>query len=220
MTELSGDLFEWRADFFERHFDPSQIQHVLKEMKKTARKREIIFALRSIDQGGHCALKDDDLKHEIFQAVIDSNCADYIELELEPEPFSPWKKDILQQIKASGHKAIIAAYNYENTPGAEEITSLVRRCETTGADIPKIAVMTHDRRDILSLLQGILKLEEIYGKRDRIVVGMGREGNISRVAPWLFGSFLTFASSITTSMPGQINPNDLTLIMSHLHTER
>ena len=130
------------------------------------------------------------------------------------------QEEVLGRAKESGHQVIIAAYDYEKTPEAGEITALMRRCETTGADIPKIAVMTHGRRDILSLLQGILNLEQEYGERERIVVAMGREGNISRVAPWLFGSSFTFASGITTSLQGQINPNDLTLIMSQLRVSR
>ena len=160
IAELSGDILEWRADFFQHQGDPRQVQQVLREIKRASKRRKIIFSLRSVSQGGGCRLSE------------------------------------------------------------EEITALMRRCETTGADIPKIAVMTHGRRDILSLLQGILNLEQEYGERERIVVAMGREGNISRVAPWLFGSSFTFASGITTSLQGQINPNDLTLIMSQLRMSR
>lgn len=217
ISELSGDLLEWRADFFELQQDPKQIQKLLKEIKKAAKKRKIIFSLRSAAQGGHCSLNEKD-KSTIFRSVLECGCTDYIELEQEPFPL--WKQEILQHAKSSGHKVIIAAYDYEKTPDAPEITALMHRCETTGADIPKIAVMTHGRRDILALLEGILNLEQKYGKRERIVVAMGREGNISRVAPWLFGSSITFASGITTSLQGQINPNDLTLIMSQLRISR
>lgn len=217
ISELSGDILEWRADFFEHHQDPKYIQKVLREIKQAAKRRKIIFALRSITQGGNCVLEETD-KYTIFHSVLDCNCADYIELELEP--FPAWKKEILLRARESNHKVIIAAYNYEKTPEAPEITALMRKCETAGADIPKIAVMTYGRRDILALLQGILNLEQEYGERERIVVAMGREGNISRVAPWLFGSSFTFASGITTSLQGQINPNDLTLIMTQLRTNR
>ena len=217
IAELSGDILEWRADFFQHQGDPRQVQQVLREIKRASKRRKIIFSLRSVSQGGGCRLSEEE-KRAVFHSVLDCSCADYI--ELEQDPFLPWKEEVLGRAKESGHQVIIAAYDYEKTPEAGEITALMRRCETTGADIPKIAVMTHGRRDILSLLQGILNLEQEYGERERIVVAMGREGNISRMAPWLFGSSFTFASGITTSLQGQINPNDLTLIMSQLRMSR
>lgn len=211
LSEFAVNIFEWRADFYEQADQPDSVQNILSKMRRAAKNREIIFSLRSQMQGGRCGM-DSESQHQVFQRVLHSGYADYIELEVHN--FLPWKQEIIKQAKELGTKTIASVYDYSKTPPSPRIRELLEHCEKTGADIPKIAVMTHSRRDVLSLLQGILESEDAYGKKKRIVVAMGSAGGISRFAPSLFGSFLTFSSGISTSLQGQINPNDLRLILN------
>ena len=112
------------------------------------------------------------------------------------------------------YKTILSYYDYERTPDRREILDALSRCESHGADLSKIAVTAKTKRDLLNLWSGTVEMEDRSGVRPRIVVAMGPLGNISRILPSFFGSVLTYASGITTSMEGQINANDLRTILS------
>ena len=114
--------------------------------------------------------------------------------------------------KEGGEKAIgDAAYAELN------IVSRLRKMQDLGADIPKIAVMPQNRKDVLTLLAATEEMSGTYADRPIITMSMAGTGVISRLCGEVFGSALTFGAAKKASAPGQMGVNDLNTVLGLLH---
>ncbi len=64
-----------------------------------------------------------------------------------------------------------------------------------GADLPKIAVMPQNEKDVLVLLEATNEMFKIYADRPIITMSMSGMGVISRLCGEIFGSALTFGAA-------------------------
>ena len=78
------------------------------------------------------------------------------------------------------------------------------------ADIPKIAVMPQNKKDVLTLLAATEEMTTNYADRPIITMSMAGTGVISRLCGEVFGSSMTFGAAKKASAPGQMGVNDLT----------
>ncbi|MCJ7837387.1 type I 3-dehydroquinate dehydratase [Cuneatibacter sp. NSJ-177] len=211
LSELGTDLFEWRADTYEHFPVKEEMQKTMEKLRRSAKQKPVIFSVRGAASGGTRLLSAKE-QATACRLALESGCMDLIEVELAfgEELFGP----LIAEAKKRGVKTILSYYDYEKTPDQWEILDALSRCESYGADLSKIAVTAKTKRDLLSLWSGMVEREDRSGVRPRIVVAMGPLGNVSRILPSFFGSVLTYASGITTSMEGQINANDLRTILS------
>jgi 3-dehydroquinate dehydratase type I len=101
-------------------------------------------------------------------------------------------------------KKIISYHNFAGTPSDAALKSLVSRIKGHKPDIIKIATLCSSKRDALRLLELLLDLRAL--KKRAIILGMGRDGVITRVFGSLWGNEITFAplKSSARSAPGQI----------------
>ena len=86
------------------------------------------------------------------------------------------------------------------------------------ADIPKIAVMPQSKRDVLTLLAATEEMVTDYADRPIITMSMAGTGVISRLCGEVFGSSMTFGAAEKASAPGQIGVNDLSAMLTLLHS--
>ena len=86
-----------------------------------------------------------------------------------------------------------------------------------GADIPKIAVMPQNKKDVLTLLAATDEMASEYADRLIITMSMSGTGVISRLCGEVFGSALTFGAVGKVSAPGQMGIEDLTTVLGLLH---
>jgi 3-dehydroquinate dehydratase-1 len=86
-----------------------------------------------------------------------------------------------------------------------------------GADIPKIAVMPQNKKDVLTLLAATEEMASEYADRPIITMSMAGTGVISRLAGEVFGSALTFGAAAKASAPGQMGVEDLKQVLTLLH---
>lgn len=106
-------------------------------------------------------------------------------------------------------------HNFAETPPIDYLIDKIKEQISSGANVPKIAVMPKTEEDVLTLLSATLKARmEI--DTPIITMSMGKLGMISRVAGSIFGSDLTFGASKKASAPGQIPINDLKTAMNIL----
>ena len=107
--------------------------------------------------------------------------------------------------------------NFDKTPSQEEMIDILEKMEVMGGDILKIAVMPLCKKDVVSLMDVSLMMS---GKLDKplIMISMGELGKITRVAGELIGSSITFGSAKKSSAPGQIQVNDLKLLLESIHS--
>ena len=85
------------------------------------------------------------------------------------------------------------------------------------ADIPKIAVMPRNKKDVLTLLSATEEMATDYADRPIITMSMAGTGVISRLCGEVFGSALTFGAAGKASAPGQMGVQDLNTVLGLLH---
>lgn len=124
--------------------------------------------------------------------------ASYVDVETESS--QDFIDQIVTQARQEGADVIVSYHNFEGTPSANELEAIVGQCFRQGADVAKLAVMSHNRADVARILS-------LYGEDKRLVAfGMGDAGKISRALAPLLGAEFTFAApddgAITA--PGQV----------------
>ena len=148
---------------------------------------------------------DHDRKTLLVRA-IESGAA-FVDVEVEAP--AGYRKEIVARARAYACRVIISFHDYENTPLRRDLERVVAACFQAGGDIAKIACRVRSLRDNARLL-GLLDDE-----REIVVVGMGEEGRITRIAAPLLGSPFTFASLSTgkETAEGQMDKETLEAII-------
>ena len=116
-----------------------------------------------------------------------------------------------------GVKVVGSNHDFYKTPSQEEIVDRLRKMQELGADLPKIAVMPRNKRDVLTLLLATEEMSRKYADRPIITMSMAGTGVISRLCGEVFGSALTFGAAEKASAPGQMGVNELETVLRLLH---
>ena len=103
------------------------------------------------------------------------------------------------------------------TPAKADIIYRLRKMQDMNADIPKIAVMPQNKKDVLTLLAATEEMTTNYADRPIITMSMAGTGVISRLCGEVFGSSMTFGAAKKASAPGQMGVNDLSTVLDLLH---
>ena len=111
-----------------------------------------------------------------------------------------------------GTKLIISNHDFTKTPAREEIADRYKRMMTLNADLPKIAVMPQNERDVMVMLAAMNESTAFCGPL--IGISMGELGKVTRVRGGAFGSVMTFASKGKASAPGQIDAETLSKMLN------
>ena len=211
INKLPIDIIEWRADFYLEDiiYEESEINiiEISKSIKKITNK-PILFTVRSDKEGGK--LKNDFYNNiiDIYKTVIKNKCFDLIDLEI----LSLKEKDIKNIIKLSKEnniKTILSNHNFNKTPSKKYIISLINKMIKLKCDIPKVAYMPKNKKDVINLLEAVSDIKDF----PIIAISMGKLGIITRI----FGSVITFASAKSSSAPGQIEAMKLKYILDNLY---
>ena len=111
-----------------------------------------------------------------------------------------------------GTKLIISNHDFAKTPAREEIADRYKRMMALNADLPKIAVMPQNERDVMVMLAAMNESTAFCGPL--IGISMGELGKVTRVRGGAFGSVMTFASKGKASAPGQIAAETLSKMLN------
>lgn len=108
---------------------------------------------------------------------------------------------------------IISHHDFTSTPKEKMLRAILLKMTKLGADIKKIATTAHSLADSLLLLS----LAKEYSEKDEkvILIGMGKQGIITRTAGHLCGNYLMYCplSEKQKTAPGQITAIELKKIM-------
>ena len=196
------DVVEWRVDWFEHVFEFDKVLDVLKELRKALGETPILMTFRTSKEGGEKAIGD----AAYAELNIKAAQSGYVDL-VDVEVFTGDEivKQIIESVHAAGVKVVASNHDFFKTPDKDEIVSRLRKMQDLGADIPKIAVMPQNRKDVLTLLAATEEMS------------MAGTGVISRLCGEVFGSALTFGAAKKASAPGQVGVNDLSTVLGLLH---
>lgn len=214
LNGINLDVVEWRVDFFEKVEDIAKVKEMLIELRKLLLNTPILFTFRSAKEGGEKEISTS-YYAQLNKEIAATKLIDLVDVELFTGD------EVVKEIVASAHdsevKVVMSNHDFFKTPSQEEIVSRLRKMQSLGADLPKIAVMPQNQNDVLVLLSATNEMVKNYAEVPIITMSMSSTGVISRLAGEVFGSALTFGAAKKASAPGQIAVDDLRLVLDILH---
>ncbi|MGI6727594.1 MAG: type I 3-dehydroquinate dehydratase [Anaerovoracaceae bacterium] len=217
-TELiiksDADIVEWRIDYFNHIEDIKKIKDTLNAIRNILKQKPLIFTFRSENEGGQKSVPKD-YYFELYREIIASGQVNLIDVELNNEENRI--KSLITEAHKQGVNVIISNHDFNGTPVKETILKRLKQMQDLGADLPKIAVMSHSMEDTMRLMDAANTIKEDYSDSLFITISMGEKGLITRICAELLGSALTYTTGRRASAPGQINAEDLHSMLYNLH---
>ena len=214
IKSTKADVVEWRVDWYEDIFDFAKTEATMKALREALGEMPILFTFRTSKEGGEKAIETEAYV-EMNQNAAKTGLIDLVDVEAFTGDEAV--KSVVETAHESGVKVIASNHDFHKTPAKEEIVSRLRKMQELGADIPKIAVMPQNKKDVLTLLAATEEMVSEYADRPIITMSMSGTGVISRLCGEIFGSALTFGAVGKVSAPGQMGIEDLTTVLGLLH---
>ena len=211
---LPVDITEWRVDWFEHAFNFSKVEDVLKDLRTALGETPLLMTFRTSNEGGEKSIKYDDYAELVIRAA-ETGYVDLVDVEVFIGT------DIVKEIIAGAHnagvKVIGSNHDFNKTPDKDAIVERLRKMQDLGVDIPKIAVMPKDMKDVVTLLAATEEMHREFADRPIVTISMSETGVLSRICGEAFGSAITFGAAKNVSAPGQMGVNDLSTAIKLLH---
>lgn len=211
---LPADVVEWRIDYFQDVLNADALLAVLQELRAELGETPLLMTFRTLREGGERSIEPEAYADLNIRAAH-SGLVDLIDVELFTGDEIVGR--IIREAHAAGVKIVASNHDFDKTPDKDEILSRLRKMQDMGADLPKIAVMPRNRRDVLTLLSATEEMASDYADRPIITMSMSGTGVISRLSGEVFGSALTFGSAGKASAPGQMGVQELHAVLQLLH---
>ena len=209
------DVVEWRVDWFEHAFEFEKVKEVLKELREVLGNTPLLVTFRTSKEGGEKAIEAEAYA-ELNISAAKTGYVDFVDVEIFTG--DDIVKKIIDDVHAEGVKVIASNHDFHKTPAKSDIIYRLRKMQDMGADIPKIAVMPQNKRDVLTLLSATEEMVTDYADRPIITMSMAGTGVISRLCGEVFGSSMTFGAAKKASAPGQMGVKDLETVLHLLHS--
>ena len=156
-----------------------------------------IATVRASNEGGEWS-GSDSARAELYRAVLPF--VDGIDIELASLDASVELRAVVTEAHRLDKVVIISNHNFDHTPTRSELDGLASRAKDHGADIVKLAAMTHAPADTRVLARFTMDNAAL----GLIVIAMGAHGSSSRVFFPSLGSRLTYAHGGNWVVPGQL----------------
>jgi len=133
----------------------------------------------------------------------------HIDVEIDAE--AAYRSRIISMAREYGVKVIISWHNYTATPSSDILGSILNECYELGGDLAKIACMVNEPADSARLLA----LYQYPG--EKVIIGMGEMGKISRIAALMLGASFSFAAPETdeATAPGQFSIEEMEQLLQY-----
>lgn len=213
-ASVTYDVVEWRVDWFEGVFDFAKVEEVLKELRQILGDKPLLMTFRTSKEGGEKAISDADYI-DLNVKAANTGYVDFVDVEIFTG--DDVVSTIIEKAHAAGVKVIASNHDFHKTPAKSDIIYRLRKMQDMGADIPKIAVMPQNKKDVLTLLAATEEMANDYADRPIITMSMAGTGVISRLCGEVFGSSMTFGAVGKASAPGQMGAEDLNTVLALLH---
>ena len=210
----AADIVEWRADWYEDIFRFDRTRETLAYLRSVLGEIPLLFTFRTAGEGGARAVETDEYV-ELNRKICGTGMVDLIDVEAFTGDEAVEK--VISTAHEKGVRVIGSNHDFQKTPGKDEILFRLRRIQEMGADIPKIAVMPHSKKDVLTLLAATEEMYREYADRPFITMSMAGEGVISRLGGEVFGSAVTFGAYGKASAPGQLEVEKLSQVLRIIH---
>lgn len=214
IASIGTDVVEWRVDWYQDVFHFQEVEKTAGMLREVLGETPVLFTFRTAKEGGE---KDIDTETYVAlnQQIAKTGLVDLVDMEAFTGDEAV--KQVIETAHACGVKVVTSNHDFDKTPDKEELVSRLRKMQDLGADIPKIAVMPQNKKDVLTLLAATEEMATEYADRPIITMSMAGTGVISRLCGEVFGSALTFGAAGKASAPGQMGVEDLKTVLTLLH---
>lgn len=214
------DIAEWRIDYLDLkncNDEKKRLIEIIKKIGEILENIPIIATFRTKGEGGEKEIIKEEYI-DLTESLIKNSNADMIDMELYTMGASV--KEYVIEAHKYNKKIILSSHDFYGTPKQEDIVKCLCHMQKLGADIPKVAVMPKNSKDVLALLGATEEMKEKYNSTPIITMAMGKLGAISRLSGEVFGSAVTFGCMEQSSAPGQINVKTLRDVLNLIHEEK
>lgn len=195
------DLIEWRVDFFRDIHDFNAVVKISQALKKIVPHIPLLLTIRSVEEGGNPTGLTREQTVKLLTYICQNSSVEIIDYEMAND-----EEDIKQVRKVAeeeGKLLILSYHDFANTPTNEELISFIKKAESFGADVAKLAVMPNNHGDVLRLLE-VTDQARLFSKIPVATMSLNSLGAVSRMIGWIFGSVIVFTVGAKSSAPGQI----------------
>lgn len=120
--------------------------------------------------------------------------------------------EVIAAAKARGVVVVVSDHHFAATPSLRSLCERERRAFAAGADVFKIATATNEPRTLARLLE----FSGSAARGHRAVMGMGKFGQVSRLALARAGSILNYGYLDRSNAPGQWEARELKSLFSRM----
>lgn len=214
IAAVGADVVEWRADWYDECGQFPAVDETLRLLRDILGETPVLFTLRTAKEGGKRSITPEEYV-KLNQDVIKSGYIDMVDAELFTG--DKYVQLIIETAHDCGVKVVVSNHEFHQTPNKEEIIKRLIKMQELGADIPKIAVMPQNKKDVLTLLAATEEMAGEHAHGPIITMSMTGTGVISRLCGEVFGSSLTFGAVGKGSAPGQLGVKELRTVLNLLH---
>lgn len=211
-----ADLVEWRMDALNGARDTALLQRLLPEVRRALGEKPLLATCRTKAEGGAA-----DLSPAAYQALCGLFCrSGYIDLiDIELSAGEDAVQALAATAQAAGVRTVFSSHDFQATPPQAEMVRRLCRMQALGADVAKLAVTPHSRRDVAALLTATAEMADLHPETPVITMSMGPMGVVSRLTGEAFGSAATFAAAGHASAPGQPPLEEAKAVLTGLHRQ-
>ncbi|WP_314518145.1 type I 3-dehydroquinate dehydratase [uncultured Streptococcus sp.] len=188
---LDADIIEWRADYLPKE----AILQVAPAIFEKFAGRELVFTLRTRDEGGEIDLSPEEYIH-LIKEVAQLYQPDYIDFEYYSY------KNVFEEM-LDFPNLVLSYHNFQETP--ENMMEILSELTSLNPKLVKVAVMAHTEQDVLDLMNYTRGFKTLNPEQEYVTISMGKVGKVSRITADVTGSSWSFASLDEASAPGQIS---------------
>ncbi|MBS6518967.1 MAG: type I 3-dehydroquinate dehydratase [Clostridium sp.] len=219
LKETPAHVAEWRADWFSDILNENGKPNLaaaidtLKQLRIILGDMPLLFTFRTAAEGGEKSIDFQNYR-ALNLAAVENGLADLADVEFFTAGDDA--EALVEELHKLGGKVIVSSHDFYKTPETEVLTARLCSMRNIGADLPKIAVMPKSRKDVLTLLEATENASSLLDC-PIITMSMSGSGTVSRLCGEVFGSAMTFGSAGKASAPGQIDVQELSVMLELLH---
>lgn len=214
IVNVPADMAEWRVDWYESVHEMQKVVALSKELREILGDMPLLFTFRTKAEGGERELSAKPYAM-LNKMMIAGGFIDLVDVEVftAKEEVST----IIETAHKYGVKVIGSNHDFAKTPDKAEIVRRLCAMQDMGVDIPKIAVMPQEKKDVLTLLEATDEMATYHADRPIVTMSMSGIGSVSRITGEIFGSAITFGALERASALGQIQVKELKRILEIMH---
>ncbi len=215
IASLKPDIVEFRADWYDECTNKDNLIEMLMLIRKLIDRIPLLFSFRTVDEGGMQKVEKAEYVR-ISKNAIESGLIDMVDIELMAG--DNYVSELVEAAHENNIIIVMSNHDFEKTPEKDILIERMEKMISLGADIPKVAVMPNNNRDVINLLDLTDTFHSMHPECPIITMSMDGRGVVSRLAGEIFGSAVTFGCARKASAPGQIEAGELAVALRILHS--